>query len=74
MKYADLRADNARLTAALERIRSQCGKVCDDFELCRHRACQSSYEAWSIADAALKGGTPESLNAEALAAFRATTR
>ena len=59
--------------AALERIRDECGRVCDDFESCRHRACQSSYQAWSIADAALRGGTPESLNAEAIRRFRSDT-
>ena len=59
-----------RLRAALQRIKDQCGRVCDEFELCRHRACQSSYEAWSIADAALQGETPESANVKALASHK----
>lgn len=73
MKYADQKAAIARLEAALQRIKDECGRVCTDFELCTHRACQSSYEAWAIADAALRGGTPESENARALAEFRAKT-
>lgn len=66
MKYADQRAEITRLTGALERIRSESGKVCDQFEICTHLACQSSYAAWAIADSALKGKTPEEENAEAL--------
>jgi hypothetical protein len=38
---------------ALEKIKSEEGKVCDQYEMCEHRACQSSYGAWAIADAAL---------------------
>jgi hypothetical protein len=58
---------------ALQRIHDECGHVCDDFETCIHRACQSSYEAWAIADAALKGETPESANAKAVAERRHET-
>jgi len=64
------RADEAeveveRLRAALQRIKAECGRVCANFELCAHVACQSSVTAWMIADAALKGETPESANAKA---------
>jgi hypothetical protein len=38
---------------ALQEIKKQ-GKVCDDFEICSHPACQSSYAAWEIADTALR--------------------
>jgi hypothetical protein len=40
-------------TTALERIRSECGVVCSEFETCAHTACQSSYTAWDIANEAL---------------------
>lgn len=43
------------LEAALRRIKEQEGKVCENFELCTHRACASSYAAWVIAEAALDG-------------------
>jgi hypothetical protein len=61
---ARLRAEVERLREALERIRTDEGKVCDTYETCTHRACQSSYAAWAIADAALAGSpsgkeTPE---------------
>lgn len=39
---------------ALKEIRDKQGKVCDNFELCNHRACQSSYSSWHIANEALK--------------------
>jgi len=39
--------------ALLEITREQ-GKVCRNFEICRHEACRSSYTAWAIADKALK--------------------
>jgi len=38
---------------ALKEIRDTQGKVCDNFELCHHRACQSSYSSWAIANQAL---------------------
>lgn len=38
---------------ALERIQKECGKVCKQYEICEHEACQSSYNAWAIADEAL---------------------
>ena len=66
-RAANAEAEVERLRAALERIKRDCGRVCDEFELCQHRACQSSYEAWAIADAGLQGETPESANAKALA-------
>ena len=62
-------AEKSRLTAALQRIHDQCGQVCSEFEVCEHRACSASYTAWAIADAALKGMTPEEDNARALRAM-----
>lgn len=50
-----LRQGIQRLRQALQRIRNEEGRVCEDFELCRHPACRSSYAAWAIADAALRG-------------------
>ena len=38
---------------ALEKIRSEYGKVCEEFELCTHVACGSSVGAWFTADKAL---------------------
>jgi hypothetical protein len=59
----------ARLTAAeraLREIKDTCGKVCEDFELCTHVACNSSYGAWAIADealsAAMQAGKKEQRN------------
>lgn len=39
---------------ALKEIRDTQGKVCEEYEICTHRACQSSYDSWAIADQALK--------------------
>ncbi len=39
---------------ALKEIKDTQGKVCNNFELCHHRACQSSYSSWAIADKALR--------------------
>jgi hypothetical protein len=66
VKYADQRAEIARLTVALKRIHAEAGKVCDEYEVCTHRACAASYTAWAIADAALNGMTPEEANLRAL--------
>ena len=38
---------------ALLQIKREEGKVCDQYEICEHRSCQSSYGAWAIADRAL---------------------
>lgn len=43
------------LRTALRRIRDHEGKVCPDYDLCQCAGCRSSYAAWAIADAALKG-------------------
>lgn len=47
--------EHQRLLAALRKIRDTQGRVCDGYENCQHRACQSSYAAWQIAVLALKG-------------------
>lgn len=39
---------------ALEEIVNTCGHVCNDFELCSHVGCSSSYRAWYIASKALE--------------------
>jgi len=52
----ELITDNAKVQMmfkALTEIKSDCGKVCEDFELCAHIACQSSVGAWIIADKVL---------------------
>jgi len=38
------------LEAALVKIRDEEGRVCDAYEVCDHRACESSYRSWVIAD------------------------
>lgn len=53
-RRVQLEAEVERLRAALERIRRDEGKVCAEFTECEHRACQSSYTAWAIADEALQ--------------------
>jgi acylphosphatase len=47
-----LRAENVRLRAALEKI-TTLGRVCSDFETCRHSSCQDSCGATLIALEAL---------------------
>ena len=44
---------DAGLRRALEEIKRDEGRVCENFELCTHAACKSSYAAWAIADKAL---------------------
>jgi len=46
-------AEIDELRAALQQIKVVGGRVCEDFALCEHPACQSSYAAWSLADEAL---------------------
>jgi hypothetical protein len=43
-----------RYRKALEEIRDTQGYVCDNYELCTHKSCGSSYAAWCIADMALR--------------------
>ena len=55
---AEQRAETYRtlvgeLVGALEKIKAEEGRVCDDYGHCQHTACASSYNAWAIADAAL---------------------
>jgi hypothetical protein len=45
------------LQTALKDIKNTQGHVCDQFEICNHRACRSSHAAWEIADKALSGMT-----------------
>ena len=42
------------LIPALKHIVAFEGKVCDNFELCTCRSCQSSYGSWETANRALK--------------------
>ncbi|VVB53254.1 Uncharacterised protein [uncultured archaeon] len=42
------------LIPALKKIVAFYGKVCDNFELCHCKSCQSSYGSWEEADRALK--------------------
>ncbi|MBW1799587.1 MAG: hypothetical protein JRJ85_02550 [Deltaproteobacteria bacterium] len=38
---------------ALKTIRDSQGKVCEQYELCNHPSCKSSYASYAIADKAL---------------------
>lgn len=58
------RAADQHLRDALREIRDKCGRVCDNYELCDHRACASSYNAWAIADAALAASSRDTLDPE----------
>jgi hypothetical protein len=42
------------LKAALEKIRDEHGKVCNEYEVCTHISCASSHAAWTIAEQALE--------------------
>lgn len=61
----------AGLEKMLGYIRANLGQVCQNFEICHHRACNASCTAWLIADAALEGNylTPD----EERAALRAAS-
>lgn len=39
---------------ALKEIEQNYGQVCEEFEICKHVACQSSVSCWMVADKALK--------------------
>lgn len=53
MKLVSYDTDDARrYEAALRQIRAL-GGVCENYEVCDHRACRESYGAWSIADETL---------------------
>jgi hypothetical protein len=51
-RYGD---EYRNLQAALEKIRDEHGKVCNEYEVCTHISCASSHAAWTIAEQALKG-------------------
>lgn len=55
--WANTLAERDRYHKALEKIRHAEGLVCEIFEICKHRACNSSYAAWAIADEALNPTT-----------------
>ena len=44
----------SKYKAALEEIKRDQARVCENYELCRHTSCSSSYSAWAIADKALR--------------------
>lgn len=46
--------ENRRMITALEGVAHHEGKVCVNFDTCKHKGCNSSYASWSIADEALK--------------------
>ena len=47
------RIPKAVLWKALAQIRKKGGIICDDFGLCQHESCNSSYDSWAIATMAL---------------------
>ena len=52
--YCLTHAAASKYKAALEEIKRDQGRVCENYELCRHISCSSSYSAWAIADKALQ--------------------
>lgn len=50
-----VRQQLAGAVSALRRIKDEEGKVCDQYQVCDHRECSSSYAAWVIADQYLRG-------------------
>ena len=52
--YCLTHAAAPKYKAALEEIKRDQGRVCENYELCRHTSCSSSYSAWAIADKALQ--------------------
>ena len=44
----------ATLTNSLQEIVRDQGRVCEEFETCKHEACRSSYTSWQIAKSALE--------------------
>lgn len=54
-KWIQSEAENKQLCAALVEIRDgRKPQVCAEYEVCSHEGCAASYEAFAIADAALK--------------------
>jgi hypothetical protein len=39
--------------AGLTTIKEHYGRVCEEYEICNHAACNSSYGAWAVTDEAL---------------------
>jgi hypothetical protein len=54
-RIEDVVRNEERYRKALEQILREGGRVCGEFESCRHEACRSSAAAWFIADGALRG-------------------
>lgn len=50
-----------RYKTALEKIWKECGKVCEEYELCHHEVCNNSVHAWFISDMALNPSKYEAL-------------
>ena len=47
-------AQNRQLCMALREIRATRGHVCEQYDICRHVACEDSHAAWEISDQALR--------------------
>lgn len=52
-RHHDLHERYWVLKNALQKIVSEEGKVCGEFEVCIHTSCSSSYSAWEISNQAL---------------------
>jgi hypothetical protein len=53
IELAKARETALELLEALQNIKDKEGKVCEEFELCTHISCASSYSAWAYADEAI---------------------
>lgn len=56
--------EEERLKQFLLEIHMHQGRVCENYELCKHAACRSNHQTWELADAALQGMTLEQFRAE----------
>lgn len=56
--------EDERLREFLLAIHMHQGKVCPEYETCRHVACKSNHETWELVDAALQGMTLEQYRIE----------
>jgi len=69
LEFRELRAKAKLMQDALERIVQECGKVCQNFEVCEHQSCGSSYLSWAIADAVVNPVKPDPVADPNSAAF-----
>tara|TARA_Y100000310_G_C20698531_1_gene827506 strand:+ start:5228 stop:5473 length:246 start_codon:yes stop_codon:yes gene_type:complete len=50
MKNVTIDDEGIIALGALRLIRQKYGKVCPEFEICKHESCRSSVSSWFVAD------------------------